>query len=67
MTPITTSTCYVEHQVYVSMTMSKASTKVNTTKVTHREHRCKKETQLMNIIHLYCPSTADLNIPLTLG
>jgi len=26
-----------------------------------------KETKLMNIIHLYCPSTAGLNIPLTVG
>jgi len=43
MTPITTSTPYVEHQAYVPMTTSKASTKVNTTKVTHREHRCKKK------------------------
>jgi len=31
MTPITTSVPYVEHQVFVSTTMSKASTKVNTT------------------------------------
>jgi hypothetical protein len=45
MTPIKTSTPYVEHQGYVAMTMSKASTKENTTKVTHREHRGKKKRQ----------------------
>jgi hypothetical protein len=45
MTPITTSTPYVKYQVNVAMTMSKASTKENTTKVTHREQRCKKKRQ----------------------
>jgi len=44
-TPIKTSTPYVEHEGYVAMTMSKASTKENTTKVTYREHRCKKKRQ----------------------
>jgi hypothetical protein len=45
MTVITTSKPDVEHRVYVSMTKLKASTKENTTKVTHREHRCKKKRQ----------------------